>query len=143
MTGVNGQGRHVVSLARARVLAAGLGGWAVGTGIDGDEVGPESAEAIGWAVDRAGELLSVLIDAERAAEFARLWKLPGRPFARTPGGRCLHRRDCRGHIFRPGEREDAHMFGSWPLTADEAREFLAESPERRCCKVCKPDPEAP
>lgn len=138
-----------MSLARARVLAAGLGGWAVGAGIgiDGDGAGagagPESAEAIGWAVDRAGELLSVLIDAERAAEFARLWGLPGRPFARTPSGRCLHRRDCRGHVYRPGEREDAHLFGSWPLTAEEAEAFLAESPERRCCKVCKPDLEAP
>jgi hypothetical protein len=120
-----------VSIIKARELAADLGGWAAGD----DGIEPETAP---WVIDTAVKLVSVLADLDRRAEFRRLWDLPGRPFART-GGRCLHSRDCRRYVFRPGEHDEAHLIGHQPLTASQAEAFLRESRERRRCAVCKPD----
>lgn len=105
---------------------------------DDDGTGTELG-LIRWAAETAGkladELTRLAADVGAAAEARRLWGLPGRPFARTCGGTCLHTRGCSNLTG---------CVSPQPLTTAEAAAFLRESHERRCCQVCQPGiPEAP
>jgi hypothetical protein len=111
-----------VSLSRAHELAAALGQWAAS-----DDAAEPEAPATRRAMHTAAELVSVLMDADRAAE-ERVLRL-SYPFARTRG-HCLHGLGC------PATRASAAY---WPMTTCEAQAYLRETHERRRCTVCQPD----
>ena len=112
-----------MSIIRARELAAALGRWA-----DSDDAYEPEAPATSRAMRTAAELVSVLMDVERAAE-ERVLRFRY-PFARTRAGHCLHVLGC------PATRAAADYR---PLTTSEAGAFLRASHERSRCTVCKPD----
>ena len=110
-----------MSLIRAAELAAALGRWAAS-----DDAFEPEAPATRRAMRTAAELVSVLIDVERAAQ-ERVLRLRC-PFARTRG-HCLHILGCSA------TRGTADC---WPLTQGQAEAFLRESHEHRRCTVCRP-----
>ncbi len=110
-----------MSILRARELADTLGRWAAS-----DDAAEPEAPATRRAMRTAVELVSVLMDVERAAE-ERVLRF-SYPFARTRG-HCLHVLGCSATRASAVYR---------PLTTSEAEAFLRGSHERRRCAMCEP-----